>query len=510
MIRRLEAEEDITQALAGDRLGLPAVLFFVMSAAAPLTVVAGVLTTAYAVTGNVGLPSAFIVVGVVLTLFSVGYVTMSRHLPHAGAFYAYVSHGVGRTFGVGAAWVALFAYNLLQVGLYGAVGVASAPLVQDWIGITLPWWVFALIAWAMVAVLGVFRVDINGQVLAVLLVIEVALILVYDVSYLAHPAHGLDFALFSPTELFKPGVGAILAIAVLGFVGFESAVVFTEESRNPRRTVPLATYVSVVVIAAVYGLSSWAMAVSVGADKIAEAAQKQGPEVLFTLADAQMGTPVAMLGRLLFVTSLIAAMISFHNTIARYGFALGRERVMPELFGGTSSSGAPRAGSMAQSVIALIVILVYAVTGLDPLVQLFYTAGTSGALGILLLLGGACIAVLLFFARNRRGESLWHTVVAPVLAMLGIGGILVLVLANFATLLGVPESSPLRWGIPASFVVVGLAGIGYGLMLKIRRPQVYASIGLGAKSAEVGQPGRAAHRAPMPVASEPVPPAWDA
>jgi amino acid transporter len=256
MIRRLEAEDEITQALAGDRLGLPAVLFFVMSAAAPLTVVAGVLTTGYAVTGNVGLPSAFVVVGVVLALFSVGYVTMSRHLPHAGAFYAYVSHGVGKTFGVGAAWVALFAYNLLQVGLYGAVGVASAPLVKEWIGIELPWWVFALIAWVLVAVLGVFRVDINGKVLAVLLVIEVSLILVYDVSYLAHPAHGLDFSILSPTELFKPGVGAILAIAVLGFVGFESAVVFTEESRNPRRTVPVATYVSVVVIAGVYGLSA--------------------------------------------------------------------------------------------------------------------------------------------------------------------------------------------------------------------------------------------------------------
>jgi hypothetical protein len=58
MIRRLEEDDDITQALARDRLGLPAVLFFVMSAAAPLTVVAGVLTTGYAVTGNVGLPSA--------------------------------------------------------------------------------------------------------------------------------------------------------------------------------------------------------------------------------------------------------------------------------------------------------------------------------------------------------------------------------------------------------------------------------------------------------------------
>jgi hypothetical protein len=102
-------------------------------------------------------------------------------------------------------------------------------------------------------------------------------------------------------------------------------------------------------------------------------------------------------------------------------------------------------------------------------------------------------------------------VVAPVLATLGIGVVLILVLANFATLLGVDESSPLRWGIPASFVVVGAAGVGYGLWLKLRRPQIYAAIGLGAKSAEVGgQPGRAAHRAPVPILPEVAPPVWDA
>jgi hypothetical protein len=97
MSRQLSAppDDDITQALASDRLGVPAVLFFVMSAAAPFTVIAGTLPNAYAVTGNLGLPASFIVVGVVLALFSVGYVAMSRHLPHAGAFYAYISHAWG-------------------------------------------------------------------------------------------------------------------------------------------------------------------------------------------------------------------------------------------------------------------------------------------------------------------------------------------------------------------------------------------------------------------------------
>jgi hypothetical protein len=89
MVRQLRAGEDITEALAEQRLDAGAVLFFVMSAAAPLTVVAGTLATAYSITGGRGLPVAFIAVGAVLGVFSVGYVAMGRHLPHAGAMYAY-------------------------------------------------------------------------------------------------------------------------------------------------------------------------------------------------------------------------------------------------------------------------------------------------------------------------------------------------------------------------------------------------------------------------------------
>lgn len=88
-------------ALAADRLGVPAVVFFVMSAATPLTVVAGVITLAYAVTGLLGLPLAFLLVGLLLAGFGVGYVAMSRQVANAGAFYAYVSRGLGRPAGVG-------------------------------------------------------------------------------------------------------------------------------------------------------------------------------------------------------------------------------------------------------------------------------------------------------------------------------------------------------------------------------------------------------------------------
>jgi amino acid transporter len=378
--------------------------------------------------------------------------------------------------------VALVAYNLIQVSLYGAIGAAASPLVKDWTGITLPWWGYAVAMWALVAVLGIARVDLNGQVLAALLLAEVTLIVVYDLTYLTHPAAGMAWSVWSPTELTRPGVGATLAIVVLGFVGFESAVVFSEEARNARKTIPAATYLAVAVIAVLYGVSAWAMTVAAGPSRIVAAAQGRGPDLVFTLAAAHLGHTAGTVGHVLFSTSIVAAAMSFHNTIARYVFALGREHVLPQVFGRTCASGAPRAGSIAQTVVGLAVIVAFAVAGADPVVHLFYLASTSGALGILLLLFLAGVSVLGFFAADRRGETWWRARIAPALSLAGLTVMVTLVLATLATLLGVGESSPLRWGIPAAYAATGLAGCLYGLGLKARRRHTYTAIGRGARA----------------------------
>src|SRR5258708_35789532 len=116
----------VSRALAGDRLGVPAVLFFVLAGVAPLTVAAGVIPTAYATTGLTGIPAAFLVIAVILAVFAVGYVAMTRHITNSGAFYAFVSQGIGRVAGIAAALMALLAYSCLQIGLYEALGPAAA------------------------------------------------------------------------------------------------------------------------------------------------------------------------------------------------------------------------------------------------------------------------------------------------------------------------------------------------------------------------------------------------
>jgi amino acid transporter len=485
----------VSRALARDRLGVPAVLFFVLAGVAPLTVAAGVIPTAYQTTGLTGIPAAFIAIAVILALFATGYVAMTRHIMNAGAFYAFVSRGIGRVIGVAAALIALLSYSFLQVGLYGALGPAAASQAAAHLGVHEPWWKWALGAWAVITVLGLLRVDITGAVLGVLLTAEIAVILAETVSGLARPAGGhLSFAALSPASLTSAGwgsFGVLAVVAVLGFVGFEQAPVLAEEARHPKRTVPVATYLSLGVIAVVYAGASWSMAAHAGTGRVVAAATAQGPGLLFGLGGGALGQAA----QLLFVTSLFAAALAFHNVVWRYIYALGRENVLPAALGRTAANNIPRAASLAQSATGLVVIVVYAVSGADPMTRLFFWLGTTGGFGILVLLAVTSVAVIAFFARDGRGENAWRRLIAPALAAVTLTGIVVLAVRHYAALLGVAAGDPAAWALPASYAVIALLGLGWGLALRIRRPRVYAAIGLGAH-AVTGQLAPASEQQP--------------
>jgi amino acid transporter len=471
----------MSRALARDRLGVPSVLFFVLAGVAPLTVAAGVIPSAYATTGLTGIPAAFIVIAVILGVFATGYVAMTRHITNSGAFYAFIARGLGRTIGVAAALVALLSYSFLQVGLYGAFGPSAAAEAAAHLGVHAPWWAFALGAWAIITILGLLRVDITGKVLGVLLCAEISVIIAETITGLSRPAGGhLSFATLSPTALTSAGFGTfgvLAVVAVLGFVGFEQAPVLAEEARNTRRTIPAATYLALGVIAVVYATVSWAMAAHIGDSHVVADAAQQGPGLLFSLGGSSVLSQAA---QWLFLTSLFAAALAFHNCVLRYMFALGRENVLPAALGRTGGNNIPKAASLAQSTTALTVIVTYAIAGWQPMTQLFFWLGTTGGFGIMILLALTAIAITAFFAADPRGESAWRRLIAPLLAAALLTGIVVLAATHYDTLLGVRPGSPAAWALPSSYAVIAAIGLAWGLILRARRPRTYAAIGLGA------------------------------
>jgi amino acid transporter len=469
----------VDQVLARNRLGVASVVFFVVAAAAPLTVIAGGVVTAVDVTGVTAIPVGYLVMAVILALFAVGYVTMSRHLVNAGAFYAYIARGLGRVPGVGAAGIALLAYNAMQVGLYGALGYVSAQILAA-VGVQVAWWICALAGWLIVGILGLLDIGINGRVLAVMLIAEVIVVVIYDAVMVAHPAGGkVRFDTLEPAQLGKPAIAAVLVVALAGFVGIEASVVFAEEAKDPKRTIARATYVAVTIVGLLYGCSAWAISVATGPDEFVARARGDGPELIFNLVLPYVGQTLVDVGHLLFLTSLFAALLAFHHTVARYSFALGREQVLPRSFGRVvRRTGAPKMGSIAQSVVGLTVIVFYAVGGFNPMTTMFGRLTAWGGLGVLLLMTFTSIAVIGFFARDRHDEPIWRRVLAPLIAGLLLLLLSVITIVNFGRLLN-EQDSALGWALPAAYLLVAVVGVVWAVILRIRRPAAFRKIGLG-------------------------------
>src|SRR5919112_524741 len=432
-------------------LGVPDLVFFIVAASAPLTAVAGGQAATYLVTGNRAVAFMFIPLGIVLSLFTVGYAAMSRYIENAGAFYAYVSKGLGRVSGIGAAFVALIAYNSMQIGIYGLFGVAMGGFMSGYLGIDLPWWLWCVVAGVVIALLGVLQIDLNARVLAVMLGLEVLIVALFDIAILGDPGpQGLTMIGFSPTIAFSAAVGATLTFCVASFVGFESAAIYSEECRDPRRTVARATYLAVGLIAVFYAISSWLLGVAARPNNIVD------PNALVKAGFATDGAPDPT--TVLFIT--------------------GAER-LGQIWGTAAA---------LLFATSLFAVLVFAIAAANPVLTLFTWLTNLGALGVLLLMAATSFAVVGYFRRRPQDAvGSWASTWAP-----GIAGVLLLVLlvlgvANFNVLITGLTDAPIDTMtvvLPVILFGGGIGGLIVGAFLKRSRPDVYERIGGGAGAEE--------------------------
>ena len=465
------------ETLAANRLGIAGIVFFVVAAAAPLVGMTGAVPVAIVLGNGAAAPGAYLAVGLVLLVFSVGYAAMSHRVSNTGAFFAYVGRGLGLIPGVGSAFVSLLAYVTIQLAVFGFFGAVAAGQMDAELGIDVSWWVWALLAWAVVLVLSVLQVDIGAKVLGVLMAIEVlSLVLVAVVVLLQGGGpDGLNFgASFSPSDVFAGGfagsAGIALAFAFASYIGFEATAIYAEETKDPKRNVPVATYAAVTLIAVLFALTSWAVVSGVGSDhvvdRVATISAVEGTPlanpaaVLFSVADEYVGGWLSELMSWLVLSSLFAGLLAFQNSAARYLYSMGRAGVLPRALDRVNGRGAPVAGSIVTSAISLVVILLFVVTDKDPVLNLFYWFSGVAVLAIVLVEILVSIAVIVYFRRHAEDQRVWNTLVAPALAIVGLAVGAYLVMARFGLLAGTVAE-----GVDPTTQSFGLSTLGWTLVL---------------------------------------------
>jgi amino acid transporter len=174
--------------------------------------------------------------------------------------------------------------------------------------------------------------------------------------------------------------------------------------------------------------------------------------------------------------------MAFHNMTARYFYSLGREGLLPSALGRTHHKfKSPHIASIVQSVIAAVIIILFAVfTGAnDPAsqayLQLYGLMAVMGVIVILSVQALVSLAILIYYERYHRDEAhWWKTRLAPILALISQAFVVYLLFANIR-FLGSGYGYA-KWLGPADLVIV-LVGVGAAFYFKKRKPAKYEQAG---------------------------------
>jgi amino acid transporter len=258
---------------------------------------------------------------------------------------------------------------------------------------------------------------------------------------------------------------------------------YGEESRDPKRIVPRALYISVIGLGIFYTITSWAPLGGYPTVRAAVAQAQTNPANFYLAPAAHYGGHwVSSIMSYLIITGSFACGMAFHNTTARYFYSLGREGLLPSALGRTHHKfKSPHIASIVQSVIAAIIIILFALlTGSnDPTKQAYLQLyGLMAVMGVIIILSVQALvslAILVYYERYHRDEvHWWKTRLAPILALVSQAFVVYLLFDNI-TFLGVGYSYA-NWLGPIDLAVV-LLGVGAAFYFKRRKPAKYEQAG---------------------------------
>jgi amino acid transporter len=469
--------------LAGGVLGLPSVLFCIVTCAAPLAAMLFNVPVA-TLGGGYASPAAFLVATIALTIFSVGYIAMARRVTSAGGFYTFVSRGLGRVTGLGVGYLIALCYIIFSAAVLGVTSYFASTTVASITGVLV---LISLFAW--------FHIEFTAKVLGVLLIGEVLVLVVMAVAiFAAGGAEGLSLAPLNPANIFNNSAavevfgGGAAGIALFGafwsWVGFEMAPNYAEETRDPHKIAKTATYGSVIGLGVFYVIISYAFVTGWGLTGSASAVKSQYAgeiaSAFYPLTDRYVGSWLTLLMEILIVTGSFACTMSFYNTGARYLFALGREGVLPGALAHTSKRHSPTTASMTVTVIVAVYCLAFVIY--DPstegaLLKLGTWSPLLGVLGILAVQALVSIAIIRYFLTSGKADfHWWTTLVAPVIGFAAMVVACVLLVVNRGDLSGAADAVYIEV-LPWVVLVIFIIGMAVAAYLRSSAPDRYARIG---------------------------------
>ncbi|MCX4160921.1 MULTISPECIES: APC family permease [Paraburkholderia] len=433
------------------------IALLIVAAAAPLGVVVGAAPVAFMLGNGPGLVGAFLLSGLVVLCFAVGYSALIRDLPGAGAFFNYLSVVFGRRVGTGSALVALASYLMLSTAL--AVGGGYfVDLVLGSMNVHIGWKLLSLCFVLAVAILGRSNVDLAARFLVPLVLAEFGIILLLAISIVSHKGlAAFPYEGIAPAFVFTKGFGFAVVTGLSSFIGIESAALYVLEARDPGKAIPRATLGAVIVIGIAYLIAIWAIVGDIGARSIQALATKEQGELVINVFRRNTGEAVADLTAVMLCSSIFACYLALHNAATRYVFTLAEHGTLPRALAVVHPERrSPSRASLLVTVCVALTVGLPILCNVDAYSVLYPVSTALGTVGIITLQAGVAIATVIHF-RRKRDPRMWVSFVYPAIGTLGLLAAAWLITDNYHILTN--SHSVLVNGTPLVLVALFFYGI---------------------------------------------------
>jgi amino acid transporter len=284
-----------------------------------------------AVTAGVAAPLTILAATVAVALLAFAVAEFTRAEPSAGSFITYVETGLGARAGVATALLVTVGYTVAITAVFtmsGGLVAATLSHYTSWH----PWWgPFSLVLTAAAIWLTARGVKLSTAAVGGAVLVQVAIMVVVCVMVLVDQRADLSGIPFSWAHLNGglAGLSAGFPLALFMFIGWENGPALAEESRDPRRTIPRALYISVAVAAALLVFFAYATITGFRYD-VSSIGRSSVP--FLTVADHYLGG-TSVLAWIAGIVSVLATLVAGADSQSRMLFDGGRTRLLPAKLG---------------------------------------------------------------------------------------------------------------------------------------------------------------------------------
>ena len=422
------------------------------------------------ITGS-AVPLAFLLAAVAVALASFSFIQFSRYFAHSGSVYGFNGVALGPRAGFFSGWALLGTYLAFTCASTAEIGNFAQAFFAS-VNISINWLPLALIAGVLIWLFAYSAIALSTRLTLVMEGVSVLLILVVTVVILAKvgSAGHLTAQPFSPGNQPLSNVGLAAVFGFLSFAGFEGAATLGEETRNPRRNIPLAILAAVIGTGIFYVAVTYAQTVGFGTSPTGVQAFAASTAPLGDLGQRYVGNVMGTLIDLGATISAFASALGTANAGSRILFSMGRDGFITDRLGGASRrTGSPALSVAVVMILTFLIVIIWSrAPGING-ASLFGYLGTIGVFLILVAYILTNIGAIRFFLSRRLWTWQW---IVPVLAIIVLGYTL------YSNIFPVPAAP---YNI---FPYVALGWLVLGLLIVFVSPALVRRIGLHLEESE--------------------------